>query len=252
MDGIFKAIDDAGRRTLLDGLFEHDGQTLTELCSLLPDMTRYGVMSHLRVLEEAHLITTKKEGRFKYHYLNPVPIKQISERWISKYAEPRVTAMGAIAARFERRHTMPKPAHVYQAYIRASVEEVWQAIIDGDKTVQYFYGTRVESDWEPGSPMNYYDSNGGLVSEGEIISIDAPKRIEFTFQALWDPELIEEGPAREVWAIRDVNGMAELTIELYDVTVGDKTYEDFVGGFPYIVSGMKSLLETGAGLPSPY
>lgn len=147
---------------------------------------------------------------------------------------------------------MSKPAHVYQAYIRATVKEVWEAIVDGDKTVQYFYGTRVESDWEPGSSMNYHDAKGGLVSEGKIVSIDAPTRIEFTFQALWDPEMVEEGPAREVWEIKDVDGMAELTIELYDVLVGGKTYEDFVGGFPYIVSGLKSLLETGQGLPPPY
>lgn len=252
MDEVFKAIDDPSRRILLDSLFDNDGQTLTELSALLPEMTRYGVMNHLRVLEEAHLVTTKKEGKFKYHFLNPVPIKRISDRWISKYAEPRVGAIAAIAARFERKPNMSKPAHVYQAYIRATVEEVWEAIVDGDKTVQYFYGTRVESDWEPGSSMNYYDAKGGLVSEGKIISIDPPKRIEFTFQALWDPEMVEEGPAREVWAIKDVNGMAELTIELFDVVVDGKTYEDFVGGFPYIVSGLKSLLETGKGLPAPY
>lgn len=147
---------------------------------------------------------------------------------------------------------MEKPVHVYKAYIRASVEEVWEAIVDGDMTTQYFYGTRVESDWQVGSSMNYYDPSGGLVSEGEIIAIDPPNQIEFTFHALWDETLVKEGPAREAWAIKDVNGMAELTIELYDVAVDSKTYEDFVNGFPYIVSGMKSLLETGTPLPAPY
>jgi len=252
MDDVFKAINDPSRRLLLDALFEHDGQTLGELCSHLPDMTRYGVMNHLRVLEEAGVVTTLKEGRSKYHYLNPVPIRLIHDRWISKYAEPRVGAIAGLKAHLERGAVMEKPVHIYKAYIRAAVTEVWEAIVDGDKTVQYFYGTRVESDWQVGSSMNYYDANGKMVSEGEIIAIDPPKRIEFTFQALWDAELVAEGPAREVWSIADVNGMAELTIELFDVAVDGKTYDDFINGFPYIVSGLKSLLETGAGLPAPY
>ena len=147
---------------------------------------------------------------------------------------------------------MEQPAHIYKAYIRASVDAVWNAITDPDQTVQYFYGTRVRSDWQVGSSMNYYDANGGLVSEGQIISIDPPKRIEFTFLALWDPEITAEGPCREVWTVNDVNGMAELVIELYDVVAGGKTLDDFANGFPYIVSGLKSLLETGMALPAPY
>ena len=251
MDEVFRAINDPSRRLLLDALFGEDGQTLGDLCAHLPEMTRYGVMNHLRVLEEAELVTTLKQGRSKYHYLNPVPIKLIHDRWISKYAERRVGAITGLKARLERGATVKKPVHIYKAYVRASVDAVWQAIVDGYKTVQYFYGTRVESDWKVGSSMNYYDSNGKAVSEGKIIAIDPPNRLEFTFQALWDAALVEEGPAREVWTINDVNGMAELTIELYDVGVDSKTYDDFVNGFPYIVSGMKSLLETGTPLPSP-
>ncbi len=253
MDEVFKAINDPGRRILLDKLFEHDGQSLGELCEHLPGMTRYGVMNHLRILEEANLVSTVKRGRSKYHYLNPVPIKLILDRWISKYAAPRVAAIAGIKTKAESGGArMEQPAHIYKSYIRASVDAVWNAITDGDQTVQYFYGTRVKSDWQVGSSMNYYDGNGALVSEGEIISIDPPKRIEFTFLALWDPEITAEGPCREVWSVNDVNGMAELVIELYDVVPGGKTLDDFVNGFPYIVSGLKSLLETGQGLPAPY
>ncbi len=92
---------------------------------------------------------------------------------------------------------------------------------------------------------------GALVSEGRIIAIDPPHRIEFTFTALWDEKLTAEGPCRKVWSIRDVNGMTELTIELWDIAVGGPTYEDFVQGLPSIVSGLKSLLETGEALPLP-
>ncbi len=248
MDEVFKAVNDPSRRLLLDALFEADGQTLGELCDHLPEMTRFGVMNHLRILEEAGLVTTRKQGRSKYHYLNPVPIRLIHDRWISKYAEPTVGAIAGLKAHLERGRIVEKPAHIYKAYIRASVEEVWHAITDPDLTVQYFYSTRVQSDWHVGSSMHYYDVNGGLVSEGEIIAIDPPKRLECTFQALWDEALVKEGPVREVWEIREVNGMAELTIELWDIEVGGRTYEDFTNGLPYIVSGMKTLLETGTAL----
>lgn len=248
---MFRAIDDDGRRTLLDALFERDGQTLTELAELLPDMTRQGVTSHLRVLESAGLVIAHKVGRQRFHYLNPVPIRLINDRWISKYAAPRVDALVAIRDRFEKGNLMDRPAHIYQAYIKASVDDVWQAIVDPDQTVQYFYGTRVQSDWQVGDSMNYHSADGGLVSEGTVLAIDPPHRIEFTFTALWDERLAAEGPCREVWSIRDVNGMAELTIELHDIEVGGATYEDFVQGLPYIVSGLKSLLETGEALPPP-
>jgi DNA-binding transcriptional ArsR family regulator len=87
MDDVFRALADPTRRSLLDELFEQDGQTLTALEQRLP-MTRFGVMKHLKVLEEANLVVTKKRGREKLHFLNPVPIRLIHDRWVSKYAEP--------------------------------------------------------------------------------------------------------------------------------------------------------------------
>ena len=147
---------------------------------------------------------------------------------------------------------MSKPVHIYQAYIRASVEEVWEAIVDGDKTVQYFYGTRVESDWEVGSPMNYFYPDGRQASSGEVLAIDEPKRLEFTFKPLWDEKLAAEGTSRQIWGLAEINGMTELTIELFDVPEGGAIHTDFANGYPYIVSGLKSLLETGEALPPPY
>lgn len=147
---------------------------------------------------------------------------------------------------------MENPMHVYKAYINGTLQDVWEAITNPDQTEKYFYGTRVDSSWEVGTPINYLNPDGSLASEGEILSIDEPKRIEFTFQALWDEELVAEGPAREVWALAEINGMVELTIELFDVGADSKTLDDFANGFPYIVSGLKSLVETGKPLPQPY
>jgi DNA-binding transcriptional ArsR family regulator len=102
VDDVFKALADAGRRALLDALRLDDGQSLGELCEVLPDMTRFGVMKHLRVLEDAHLVVAEKVGRSKLHYLNPVPIREIHDRWISRYAEPFVSGLLALRDRAER------------------------------------------------------------------------------------------------------------------------------------------------------
>ena len=91
-DAVFKALGDPSRRLLLDLLFERDGRTLTELDAEL-EMTRFGVMKHLKVLEEAGLVVAQKRGREKLHFLNPVPIRQIHDRWIDKYTERRVSAL---------------------------------------------------------------------------------------------------------------------------------------------------------------
>lgn len=90
---MFKALADRGRRALLDALFEADGRTLGELCEVLPEMTRFGVMKHLAILEDAALVVAHKSGRTKLHYLNPVPIREIHDRWIAKYARPTLDAM---------------------------------------------------------------------------------------------------------------------------------------------------------------
>jgi DNA-binding transcriptional ArsR family regulator len=96
LDSAFRALADAGRRALLDALRDTDGQTLGELCTVLSDMTRFGVMKHLKLLEEAHLVVTQKRGRQKLHYLNPVPIREIHDRWISRYTEPFVLGLLAL------------------------------------------------------------------------------------------------------------------------------------------------------------
>jgi DNA-binding transcriptional ArsR family regulator len=99
-DKVFKALADPTRRLLLDRLFEQDGRTLTELESAV-DMSRFGVMKHLKVLEEADLIVTRRQGREKLHFLNPVPIQLIHDRWIDKYTERRVSALTELKRRLE-------------------------------------------------------------------------------------------------------------------------------------------------------
>ena len=100
MDQVFRALADPGRRSLLDRLFERDGQTLGELSDALP-MSRQGVSKHLKILERAHLVVTEWMGREKLHYLNPVPVQQVADRWISKYARHRTAAVATLKRALE-------------------------------------------------------------------------------------------------------------------------------------------------------
>src|SRR3954467_3217080 len=122
MDAVFKALADPTRRSLLDELFEHDGQTLSALEQRLP-MPRFGVMKHLRVLEEANLVVTRRRGREKLHFLNPVPIRLVHERWVSKYADRWAAGLSELKDQLEDR-TMEK---LFEIYIKTTPDRLWQA-----------------------------------------------------------------------------------------------------------------------------
>ena len=104
VDEVFRALADPTRRAVLDALFERDGQTVHALCERFPVMTRFGVMKHLDVLEQANLVTTRREGRTKLHFLNPVPIQQVADRWIGKYAQPFTRSLVDLQQQLEQ-HT---------------------------------------------------------------------------------------------------------------------------------------------------
>ena len=180
----FRALSDPSRRLLLDRLFERDGQTLGELCAHLPAMTRFGVMRHLGVLEEAGLVTTRRAGREKRHYLNPVPIRLIHDRWTSKFAEPVVGRMAAIKRSLEA-SAMQQPDHVYSVFIKATPDRIWRAITDGVETEQYYYGTRVGSDWSKGSRITYEYPDGSVAADGEVLDIEPGRLVTMSFQARW-------------------------------------------------------------------
>ena len=127
MAAVFRALGDSSRRILLDRLFDRDGQTLGELCRHLPEMTRFGVMRHLDVLESAGLVEVRRSGREKRHYLNPVPIRLVADRWIGKFAAPVVGRMAAIKHDLEA-PPMLAPDHVYSVLIRATPERIWRAM----------------------------------------------------------------------------------------------------------------------------
>ena len=247
LEPAFRALADAHRRTLLDRLREQDGLTLGELVEALPGMTRFGVMKHLRVLEDAHLVTTRRDGRRKLHFLNPVPIRLIADRWISRYAAPLVDTMADLKYLLEK-PPMSEYKHVYEVYIAASPERVWQALTDSELTRQYYYGNTVESDWRPGSPMVYRNPDGTASIECTIVEADAPRRLVHTF---FFPGT-DESPSRCTWSI-EPRGDATLLILTHDEFDGEtSTFKSVAHGWVPILSGMKTLLETGKALEISY
>src|SRR5271167_1048609 len=154
VDEVFKALADPTRRDLLDELFREDGQTLGMLEEGF-SMTRFGVMKHLKVLEESGLVVTRRRGREKLHFLNPVPIRLVHDRWVSKYAQPWVAGLSEIKQRLER--PMEK---IYEIYIRTTPKRLWEAITDPDIRAKYNFGAAVNSDWKVGSRMEMGAPNG--------------------------------------------------------------------------------------------
>jgi uncharacterized protein YndB with AHSA1/START domain/DNA-binding transcriptional ArsR family regulator len=247
LEPAFRALADAHRRRLLDRLREQDGQTLGELEAALPQMTRFGVMKHLRVLEDAHLVTTRRDGRRKLHFLNPLPIRLISDRWISRYAEPLVNRMADVKYLVEN-EPMTEFKHVYEVYIAASQERVWQALTDSELTKQYYYGNSVESDWKPGSPMVYRNPDGTEAIQCQVVEADPPRKLVHTF---FFPGT-EESPSRCTWTI-EPRGASSLLTLVHDEFDGEtSTYKSVAHGWVPVLSGLKTLLETGKPIEISY
>ena len=246
---VFRALSDPSRRLLLDRLFERDGQTLGSLSQELPEMTRFGVMRHLAVLEAADLVTTRRVGREKLHYLNPVPIRLMHDRWINKFSEPVVSALSAMKRHLEA--PMSTIDHVYSVYIQSTPDRVWKAITDGDDTIRYYYGTRVSSSWEPGAPLTYCYPDGSVAADGSVLVADPPHRLRMSFHARWAPALEAEGPVEMDWVLEASGEATKLTVTTSGLKEGSRTAADFSGGIVYIVSGLKTLVESGASLAMP-
>jgi uncharacterized protein YndB with AHSA1/START domain/DNA-binding transcriptional ArsR family regulator len=252
VDEVFRALADASRRRLLDKLFKRDGQTLGELEAHLPEMTRFGVMKHLDVLEEAGLVTTRKVGREKLHYLNPVPIRRVFDRWTSKYAKPFTRAMSDLKSALERNGepimtTTASPKHVYEIYIRTTPDKLWAAITKPEFTRQYFYGSEVKSDWKIGSPVTHTDAAGKSMLEGKVIEVDPPHRLVTTFAARFnhDDASQNDRPSRVTWLIEQRGATCKLTLTHDDFDHETATYKSVGPGWNPVLSGLKTLLETG-------
>ena len=245
MDEVFKALADPTRRSLLDELFRQDGQTLGMLEERFP-MSRFGVMKHLKVLEEAGLVVTRRRGREKLHFLNPVPIRLVHDRWVSKYSEPWVAGLSDIKERLESQ--MEK---VYEIFIKTTPEQLWKAITDPEIRAKYNFGAGISSDWTPGGHFEMGHPQAGiLLGKGVNVEVDPPRRLVQTMTALWGDDVKAEGETRITWEIEPIAGdSCRLTVTHDQLREGAN--DQLYGGWPMILSGLKTWLETGELLTTP-
>jgi uncharacterized protein YndB with AHSA1/START domain/DNA-binding transcriptional ArsR family regulator len=244
VEPVFKALADPTRRELLDELFRHDGQTLGALAGRFA-MTRVAVAKHLRLLEDAGLVVSRRRGREKLHYLNPVPIRLVHDRWVSKYTEAWAAGLADLKRDLEA--SMEK---VFEIYIRTTPERLWQAITDPGLRARYQFGARIESDWAAGSSYRVaHPGAPGPLIEGENLEIDPPRRLVQSFRAVWDDNVAAEGTSRVTWDIEPVGDSCRLTVTHDQLRQGAD--EHLYGGWPMILSGLKTWLETGEELTTP-
>jgi uncharacterized protein YndB with AHSA1/START domain/DNA-binding transcriptional ArsR family regulator len=243
-DLIFKALADPHRRTLLDLLARRDGRSLADLQAHLP-MTRFGVMKHLHVLEAAGLVSTRKAGREKLHFLNPVPIQLTYDRWVRTFARPWTEIMTQLKATLEDPAMIDPTQHVFVIFIRTTPERLWQALTDGTLTAQYYFGSAVASTWQPGAPYHYPNPAGGLFLTGEVLEADPPRRLAMTFQPQWFADSAAPRPSLVTWEIELDGGICKLTLTHSGLDPNHPGTAGILEGWARITSGLKTVLETG-------
>lgn len=261
VDAVFKALADAGRRRLLDSLNARDGQTLRELCGEL-DMARQSVSKHLAVLIDAELVTTVWRGREKLHYLNAAPINAISDRWINRYHRARVAALAELTTALER--PMNRPVFVYTTYIKTTPEQLWRGLTEPEFTKRY-WGAELRSDWRVGSPVLWQEGDGEAKDLGQKVLESKPfERLSYSWHHFqpehaahfgWSDEklaeLREEPRSKVTFEIVEEGGVVKLTVIHDDFAHGSVMHDaisgglDGSGGWPQLVAGLKTLLETG-------
>jgi uncharacterized protein YndB with AHSA1/START domain/DNA-binding transcriptional ArsR family regulator len=247
MNDVFRALADPTRRRLLDRLHEANGQTLGELCEGI-EMARQSTTQHLAVLEAANLVSTVRQGRRKLHYLNPVPLHEIQERWIDKFELPRLQALSTLKRRAEEAMT-DRPTFVYVTYIESTPERVWHALTDADLTAAYWGHSNV-SDWQVGSSWEHQRTDGTGIADviGEVVESVAPRRLVTTWAAPDDES--SPDPSQVTFDIEPYGDIVRLTVT-HENLADDAEREAAAAGWAAVLSNLKSLLETGDPLPQP-
>jgi DNA-binding transcriptional ArsR family regulator len=263
MDDVFRALADGNRRRLLDRLNARNGQSLRELCAGL-DMTRQSVSKHLAILEGANLVTTVRHGREKLHYLNAVPINDITERWINHYDRSRIHALSDLKRALEDT-PMDKPEFVYTAYIKTTPEQLWKGLTEPEFTRRY-WDLSFESDWQVGSAMTLHIDKGGVTIADPaqvVLEADPFRRLSYTWHT-FTPEWGEayefsddylakvrsERRSKVTFDIEPNGEVVKLTVVHDDFDPGSIVLEGVSQGWPRLLSDLKTLLETGDTLPT--
>jgi DNA-binding transcriptional ArsR family regulator/uncharacterized protein YndB with AHSA1/START domain len=261
MGEVFRALADPTRRQLLDTLNRRNGQTLRELCAGL-DMARQSVSKHLAVLEAAHLVTTVRRGREKLHYLNAAPINEIAERWITPYERDRVDALADLKRELEG--SMDRPSFVYTTYIRTTPERLWQALTDPAFTQRYWWRATFDTDWDTGSTMTWHLFDVTIDDPQQVVLESDPyRRLAYTWHSFTHEfaeklelteavreRITQEQRSKVTFEIEQLGDLVKLTVIHDGFDAGSLVAPMVSEGWPRVLSGVKTLLETGETLPA--
>lgn len=263
MDEVFRALADPSRRRLLDRLHARNGQSLRELSEGL-EMTRQAVSKHLTVLERARLVTVVRRGREKLHYLNPVPVQEVADRWIGKYERGRTAALSRLKQALEGPGSAMerKPEFVYVTYIQTTPERLYQALTEWEFIESYMGGWGPRSDWRVGSPVEWkMGPDGEFEDLGQrVLEAEPGRRLSYTWHTLqpmhrdlFDSDEEYEAARTErsrVTFLIEPAEVPEAGVKLTIVHDGfdspeSKMLESVSGGWTMIAAGLKTLLEGG-------
>ena len=249
MDDVFRALSDPSRRRMLDLLKEKPGLNVNQLTEHF-EFSRYGVMKHLKILEKAGLVVARQSGRFKLCYLNVIPLQMISDRWMSRFSSQIAPSLTRLKHHLESEekemaHSKAELKHVFVVYIQTSRDKLWDALTRPEMTSQYYFNSALRGDLAPGSPIDFVlqDEQGRerVPVKGQVSELVPRQRLVYTFQ-FTDRE---DPPSRVAYDIEEERGLLKLTVTHDEFEGETSTYQEVSSGWPYILSGLKTLLETG-------
>lgn len=250
MDKIFDALAHPTRRALLDRLRLADGATTSALAAG-QEASRFAIMKHLRILEDAGLVVSRKVGRGRRHYLNPVPIQELADCWTAPFLAPLLQNLTRLKATAETRAMTatpppPPPVHVWEMFVRATPEAFWDVLTDDARTPlwQHFDMTH-RTEWRVGGRIAFLLGDTEMIV-GELLELDPPRRLVHSFSARWAPDVAADSPSRVTWEITPVGEDACKGVLTHDGFAGaTATALAVTGGWPEALSRLKTLVETG-------
>ncbi|GAA3933681.1 ArsR/SmtB family transcription factor [Microbacterium soli] len=251
-----RALVEPHRRALLDALRAEDGRSVGELESAVPELGRHAVLKHLRILEDAGLVSTRKVGRRRLVHLDPTPLVDLARRWLDDYSAFAGLALTRLrdhlesGRRIEGVRMSETKTLVATIVIEATPERVWSALTDPEQSRRWFFGGLVRSDWGVGDAIQWRSADGAVLIAGEITAIERGALLAHTFRALWSKETAADPASHYEWRLEALGeAMTRVTVTHTGVTAGSATHLQADGGTSLVISALKTFIETGRTMP---
>ncbi|MBL8018565.1 MAG: SRPBCC domain-containing protein [Leptospirales bacterium] len=253
---VFKALADESRRRILDIVKVNAGISVGDVAERF-DFSRFAVMKHLRILEEANLLKIQKDGRFRKIYLNSVPIQMIYDRWLSKYSRHWAKGLTRLKYQLEDEEKImnKEVKQVYVMYIRTGIEKLWKALITADITPEWFAGMSVRFEPKVGAPLTYETNapDGKIMRlvQGKVLEFLPQKSLTYSFSLQVDEKVKADKESRVRYELEDLGETIKLTVTHDQFESETQSYVGTSQGWPMHLSNLKTFIETGKVLALP-